>query len=958
MVITLPVSTISQPIIVVDPNECAFDLPYGMNEGGVLNISNDGDSLLTVEASQGDFDQDFTLSIVIWTRFADFNWSYQNLLISLAALPVGYRITEYAGNNPDDLSRLLNSAHVLLLPFQVDANLNDIHELGRNFRDILEDFIYNRSGFIVCVDHEDAGSEFLQGADLIDIQVLDVVDQLIFESVDFHPVNAGIHRYSASSACNLHTCDELNSVVVSRDTLEGNANITAKTMGNGGIVYMGLSWLQYNQAMTQLLLNSVMWSQGGSSWLVLDVDDFIGMIEPHDSQDMFFRVDAGMVREPGSYNRSIILTSNDARNPSLRIPVHLEVSHPLPHDVVISLEKVFVITDAESDTTVTMVVRNNGPGVFMCDVILSDDEQDWLRINRTSLLIWPDFEPRLLLFFHPDSTDDEMHTNWVQFKIPNSDSVLYEIPVFYYTGQDFGSLDGSITNTEDNSPIQGAQIDVHGLVTISDQNGGYAFEQVPPFNYMITASHPDYLSQTSGWIRIQRDRITSVDFNLQYCTLEHGFQNPVVERLKPGTKLIVEDAFTNNGTGVLEFNSIFTDQNPQEKLQPWERRLELSAVDSLDADQIAGVAFSGGYFVMAGTHGQDESIYILDRDGSVVNSYPQPDGHPFGMADLTCDNNLVYGTGINQLIGFDIEGNVRSRISTPLNYNRAIAYNPENDLFITANNRSDFVIIDRYGYEIDRIDNPGLSIFGLAWWSNQPDGYSLVMFCREGPYDSQVNLMNIESEDTRFIREISSDFGERAGGVAITSGWDYRHWSLVFQLNGGRNRTEVYNLTDLSPWAYMEPNTGSIESGAHMPVSIHFNTAGFHDEIQAEGYFTVIGSQRGGSDTINVVLQIGEDAVPPDNNRKTGIPSQLSMNAYPNPSNGYVKVDYRVQPATHSLLQVFDINGRQVFNVEIPPASNGQGSMMLNFENRSTGLYLIRLESGNERRIQRVLLMK
>ena len=72
----------------------------------------------------------------------------------------------------------------------------------------------------------------------------------------------------------------------------------------------------------------------------------------------------------------------------------------------------------------------------------------------------------------------------------------------------------------------------------------------------------------------------------------------------------------------------------------------------------------------------------------------------------------------------------------------------------------------------------------------------------------------------------------------------------------------------------------------------------------------------------------------------SGITNLASV--YPNPSNGLVSISSEYING-QTTVQLIDINGRQVFNKNY----NFENKINLNFENISSGIYILKLKNNN-----------
>jgi hypothetical protein len=103
------------------------------------------------------------------------------------------------------------------------------------------------------------------------------------------------------------------------------------------------------------------------------------------------------------------------------------------------------------------------------------------------------------------------------------------------------------------------------------------------------------------------------------------------------------------------------------------------------------------------------------------------------------------------------------------------------------------------------------------------------------------------------------------------------------------------------------------------------------------------------------------------NSKKTkttaAVPTSFTLYpAYPNPFNPVTTIRFDIPVGViHELplqLRIYDITGRMVETLLNKPLASGTHEITWNAESSSTGVYFIVLTSGNERQVQKVVLMK
>ncbi|MCX7834981.1 MAG: T9SS type A sorting domain-containing protein [bacterium] len=89
------------------------------------------------------------------------------------------------------------------------------------------------------------------------------------------------------------------------------------------------------------------------------------------------------------------------------------------------------------------------------------------------------------------------------------------------------------------------------------------------------------------------------------------------------------------------------------------------------------------------------------------------------------------------------------------------------------------------------------------------------------------------------------------------------------------------------------------------------------------------------------------------------LPSEFALYpAYPNPFNPSTEIRFAVPTTSDVKLAVYDVNGREIVTLVNQRLSAGFHSVSFNGSHLSSGMYLIRMNSGNFQAVQKVLLIK
>ncbi|MBL0061654.1 MAG: T9SS type A sorting domain-containing protein [bacterium] len=91
----------------------------------------------------------------------------------------------------------------------------------------------------------------------------------------------------------------------------------------------------------------------------------------------------------------------------------------------------------------------------------------------------------------------------------------------------------------------------------------------------------------------------------------------------------------------------------------------------------------------------------------------------------------------------------------------------------------------------------------------------------------------------------------------------------------------------------------------------------------------------------------------------SNLPLEFALNpAYPNPFNPTTSISYSLPEAAQVLLQVFDVNGREVATLVNGTMNAGTHSVTFDAANLSSGIYFTRMNAGSFSASQKLVLMK
>ncbi|NQU04466.1 MAG: T9SS type A sorting domain-containing protein [Calditrichaeota bacterium] len=520
-------------------------------------------------------------------------------------------------------------------------------------------------------------------------------------------------------------------------------------------------------------------------------------------------------------------------------------------------------------------------------------------------------------------------------------------------------IEGCVLDAENNQPLDSARVSASfGVTTFTDTSGFWRISPARMFPFEISASFGGYLDSTIQEIQLELDDTLEVTFGLlhtEFIPSEEEFTSV----LDSGDSTSFDFSISNTGNGTLNWE---VSKRLVDVPDPWELRRSYSVSDSVADPRIEGVIFADNRFYVSGSNieGDERMIYVLDRDGHEINRFPQFGEEHYGMRDLAWDGELIWGCDENMVIGFNTEGDSITAFEGPDNRLNSIAWDPDREVLWVAPKTGDGIYaVKRDGSEVDSLQLPrfGLKIYGLAYYPEEHDGYKLFIFHNPDNNSEIVYKINPVTQDTTFVKTLIHELGGKAQGAFISNSYDPRSWVFAsIANNAADDRIDIYQIDANTSWISLNPTGGEIEAQASQDLTLSIFTEGLLvPDWEAELVFNH--NSAGGETILPVTLTIRPDAVEERDNLP--IPDEFSIsNIHPNPFNSAVTVNYNLLASSKASLKLFNITGREVITVFNEWKTAGTHTVIIDNSGLSAGLYLIRLESGNDVAVRKVVLVK
>jgi len=424
-------------------------------------------------------------------------------------------------------------------------------------------------------------------------------------------------------------------------------------------------------------------------------------------------------------------------------------------------------------------------------------------------------------------------------------------------------------------------------------------------------------------------------------------------------------------------------------LPPVSLRDSLQIAQLTDDERIEGATFDGERFYISGANGNDDNlIYVLDREGALLDSFPQVGSSRYGYKDIDFDGEHLWAIDEDSVYCLTIEGEVVERWPYMINPNWYIAYDRVDNIVWLSGSTSQIYGFDPHGNNLGRVlASPRLHIYGLGCADYDPDDARLYIVNRPSgnESDSKITKMNTETGDTLFVALLTP--GEGSTGYQnsfVCNNFDRYQSTVLMTINNitaqiGGDRLDIFQLYPNNEWLTIDPTEGAVTTNEQMEVHILSRAVGESENWRFglgfyEGEIIFANDSPEGEVIIPVTMRVVE---PRGIGQEEGhMPHNTKLTAYPNPFNSVVTITYAVNMASDIgiSLKIFGIDGREVANL-ITDKTGSPGTLVdretsqrsgsekkqttvWNADHQPAGIYFVRLEVGNEIQTTKILLLR
>jgi len=585
-----------------------------------------------------------------------------------------------------------------------------------------------------------------------------------------------------------------------------------------------------------------------------------------------------------------------------------------PPEISVEPEEIETVGVPDGDPgEVELTISNpNEDGIGLYIQLTTDEDLAGLvTFDPPVLRIAPGEEEIVTVIFAPEEQGIFEGIIFIDHNAPEPEEPI-EIAFTGLAAEGYGDISGNVYDLSNDDAIGNALINLApgGFRTESNEDGNYLFEHIPAWDYEITCQVENFL--------IFNDEVElGVDEEVEYnIAMRFGTFALSEERIEISVavdeEFMVEFSARNEGNGAVNFqtNIIFPEEN---EFDPLTIRADFNAAEVTEDSRLTAVAFADNHFFIAGGdngNNDNSNIYVINRDGELIETFGQFAETRYGIRDLTYDGELLWGVDGANIYGFTTEGELITTIEGPLNTHRAIAWDSVRDLLWVSDRRSDVVAVNVNGDVIMRFNGPEDNrVTGLGFYPYDVDGCQLYFMTVCDDSNTRLLKFNIDDEQYVPVRDLPVPNDQGASGIDISPYWDPYNWVIAGMVVGDPDAVVVWQVAPRHDWISFDPAEGSVDAESSLNINAVFNTDGLPIDVDFEADAIFEHNGRGDAVELPIVLSVTNEGG--FTRRNLDIPigwSMISLNIEPETDD--IEELFQTMVENGSLLMLKDDEGR------------------------------------------------
>jgi len=485
------------------------------------------------------------------------------------------------------------------------------------------------------------------------------------------------------------------------------------------------------------------------------------------------------------------------------------------------------------------------------------------------------------------------------------------------------------------------------------------YSSITLYSQKSSVEYPQYLSRGNQHSLMKMNH--SYNFQSEFAdsplvNFTPNFSNPVEIGIQDSLDISI--TISNQSTAPFPWLAYITPLTTGDKMET--SRWPLQYVSQLSGNDNTGIEFDGSFFYI--THAFSPYIDKYDPSGVLIESFTIPGIN--NLREITYDGMHMYGVSGGPVI-YQMDFVTMQLIGTlPCSITpRHIAYDSGEDGFWIGGWNTDLFLIDRSGSILSTLSLSmlGMSTIGGSAYDNQSQGGPYLWIFGEPPgggqptYLTQISL--VSGAITGISYNVADDFSSSnpaAGGLFSTSAFISGTISLGGILKGTPEYSFAYNISDYeSPWLRLLVHHGSVSPSSNTDILLRvygfpYDTDSLQVNFPTDDPLTPLVS-------LPVIRRVVLSEIEP--NQTISRHFRLYQN-YPNPFNPETTISYELLAVSFVTLKVFDVSGQAIATLVSERKLPGKYIVEWDAKQHASGIYYYSLQSGKNRDIKKMILVK
>ncbi|MEE8417429.1 MAG: T9SS type A sorting domain-containing protein, partial [candidate division Zixibacteria bacterium] len=379
-----------------------------------------------------------------------------------------------------------------------------------------------------------------------------------------------------------------------------------------------------------------------------------------------------------------------------------------------------------------------------------------------------------------------------------------------------------------------------------------------------------------------------------------------------------------------------------------------------------GVEFDGQYFWVTGANDLvTHYLHKFDSDGNHISTFNQGTSSDWGWRDLAWDGTYLYASDEYELAVIDPNTGQKidelpmpTSISPPL---RALAWDPETDLFWSANFGSNIIKFDRSGQTLATYANSHI-IYGMAWDNVSEGGPWLWVFSQDGTPQLQISQFDpVNGSYTGVVFYAIDHSGGNdavAGGLCFTTDWEPTLGVVFGLVQDSPDMVQGYEIAPYSQWLMVDPLEGILapSEDVDLIITVDFSGSGIIPDTSYQATITIYNNSSATPEIPVTVVSSPQTGI---EDEISDLPLKFSLfQNYPNPFNPSTEIKFGLPQQSDVKIEIFNILGQKVITLFEGLLPAGFHIAHWNGSNSSSGIYFYRITADGFEDTKKMTLLK